>query len=798
VVSKLRDVNAKIEEILGINRTQFVQIAMIAQGEFRKVLYAKTDDRIEIFRKIFYTDGYKKFQDRVKADTNNLQTEIKGQKRDYAFWLDSVQLDTEHSASSEKLASAKAGQLTAGETIEWLTAIISTDATMCDENEGLLEQINNKLGIINQNVGKAEQDKKTRDALAGAIGRLPQEETARTEALVRFDEEKAKQPEFEAVKKQINKIESELPKYQQLQSLTDIITANAEKRDSEKIKADNLEKQHTADKAALDTAKTELLSLADADAIAENLRGKKAALRARQNSLQSLQLSIADYNTLVASLEETQEDYQRKSELSQTLRHDYDSLHKAYLDEQAGVLAAELKPDEPCPVCGSTEHPAPAALSINAPTKSELTKAEKSAKTAEKETETASVTASNIKGQVDAKKKELVSLAVALLGEVAFDEIPSVLSVALATVESDLTQVGTLLIEQEKKAARKETLNNEIPTMEQNYDKVTDDIAKLRELIASLTATITADIANRDKQAAELKFKSEKDATSASTVLKKAQKVFEDALAAAQVAFDTAKSKVEATATEIETLKTGLSDSEPLDLEALKKERDVAVSLQTDLIERNRIIDTRRSVNQTALTNIERTSKKLFETEARYQWMKELSDTANGDISGKEKIKLETYIQAAYFDRIIARANLRLLQMSGMQFELKRRDSAGKQSQSGLDLNVVDHHNGSERDARSLSGGESFIASLSLALGLSDEIQSYAGGIRLDSMFVDEGFDSLDETKLAQSMQALMSISQANRLIGIISHVAGLEEKIDRKIVVTKESDGSSRATIVI
>ena len=159
--------------------------------------------------------------------------------------------------------------------------------------------------------------------------------------------------------------------------------------------------------------------------------------------------------------------------------------------------------------------------------------------------------------------------------------------------------------------------------------------------------------------------------------------------------------------------------------------------------------------------------------------------------TGKAKVKLETYIQAAYFDSIIARANLRLLQMSNMQFELKRRGESGKQGQSGLDLNVIDHGNGTERDARTLSGGESFIASLSLALGLSDEIQSNAGGIRLDSMFVDEGFDSLDETKLAQAMQALVSISQANRLIGIISHVAGLDEKIDKKIVVTKERGGS-------
>ena len=209
-----------------------------------------------------------------------------------------------------------------------------------------------------------------------------------------------------------------------------------------------------------------------------------------------------------------------------------------------------------------------------------------------------------------------------------------------------------------------------------------------------------------------------------------------------------------------------------------------------------RVVSARRATNQTALNAIIKTAKTITELETRYKWLKEISDTANGDISGKEKIKLETYIQAAYFDRIIARANIRLLQMSNSQFELKRRDVSGKQGQSGLDLNVIDHYNGTERDAKTLSGGESFIASLSLALGLSDEIQNNAGGIRLDSMFVDEGFDSLDDMKLSQAIQALMTISQTNRLVGIISHVTGLDEKIGRKIVVTKDRTGGSRAEI--
>ena len=178
--------------------------------------------------------------------------------------------------------------------------------------------------------------------------------------------------------------------------------------------------------------------------------------------------------------------------------------------------------------------------------------------------------------------------------------------------------------------------------------------------------------------------------------------------------------------------------------------------------------------------------------------MKALSNTANGNISGKEKVMLETYIQMTYFDRIIARANTRFMVMSGGQYELKRRREAeNNRSQSGLDLDVIDHYNGTERSVKTLSGGESFKASLSLALGLSDEIQASAGGVKLDTMFVDEGFGSLDDESIDQAMKALLSLVDGNRLVGIISHVADLKNRIDKQIVVTKEKSGGSKANIV-
>ena len=188
----------------------------------------------------------------------------------------------------------------------------------------------------------------------------------------------------------------------------------------------------------------------------------------------------------------------------------------------------------------------------------------------------------------------------------------------------------------------------------------------------------------------------------------------------------------------------------------------------------------------------------MAEVERKLQWVKALADTANGKLSGKDKIMLETYIQTTYFDRIIRRANLRLITMSSGQYELIRlKEADNAKSQSGLDLGVIDHYNGSRRSVKTLSGGESFMASLSLALGLSDEVQSSAGGIRIDTMFVDEGFGSLDPEALDMAYKALAGLIEGNRLVGIISHVADLKDRIDRQIVVTKEKSGGSRIEII-
>ena len=247
-----------------------------------------------------------------------------------------------------------------------------------------------------------------------------------------------------------------------------------------------------------------------------------------------------------------------------------------------------------------------------------------------------------------------------------------------------------------------------------------------------------------------------------------------------------------------EQLSVLLAQAPELDAETLNVQKAEASAQKAALTHGIQDIRTRLAVNTAARDRIGEKSAELVRLEEKMLWLRALANTANGQIPGKEKIMLETYIQTTYFDRIIARANVRLMKMTGGQYALKRRKTAQSfQSQSGLELDVIDHYNGTERSVRTLSGGESFKASLALALGLSDEVQM-STGIRLDTLFVDEGFGSLDPESLDQAYRTLADLTEGNRLVGIISHVADLKEKIDKQIVVTKAKSGGSKAEIRI
>ena len=245
-------------------------------------------------------------------------------------------------------------------------------------------------------------------------------------------------------------------------------------------------------------------------------------------------------------------------------------------------------------------------------------------------------------------------------------------------------------------------------------------------------------------------------------------------------------------ASSIETFEVQQKEIGEIPEAEIREQRAQASERKKDLAEERKELFSIQKGNQDVFQKVQKRREEMTTAEKEYAWIRNLSDTANGKLNGKAKIELETYIQMAYFDRILRRANLRLMTMSSGQYELKRQEQSKNQKEkAGLDLNVIDHYNGTERSVKTLSGGESFQASLSLALGLSDEIQASAGGIQLDTMFDDEGFGSLDENAREQAIRILQGLSGGSRLVGIISHVTELKEQIEQKLVVTKGKSGS-------
>jgi exonuclease SbcC len=363
---------------------------------------------------------------------------------------------------------------------------------------------------------------------------------------------------------------------------------------------------------------------------------------------------------------------------------------------------------------------------------------------------------------------------------------------------AEIGKLSGLITEAEKKEKRKKDLDLLIPKKEKALSDAEAELAGAKEQIASVRASVSEVKKQITSLKAKLSFSDKKAAEAEKAMLTEKRNALKTALADAEKGVTDGKEALAGVRAAIEQLRKQLAAGAEADVMELETEKQALTRQKAGITGKQKAIHARITTNKAAYQNISRKAEEMVSLETRYAWVKSLSETANGNLSGKEKIMLETYIQTTYFDRILERANVRLQKMSGGQYDLKRRvTAANKQSQSGLELDIVDHINTTQRSVNTLSGGEAFLASLALALGLSDEVQM-STGIRLDTLFVDEGFGSLDSEALSKAYSTLAGLTEGNRLVGIISHVAELKERIDRQIVVTKLKTGGSSAQVLV
>lgn len=797
VVTKLKEVNKAIVDIMGIDRSQFTQIAMIAQGDFLKLLLASTEDRKKIFQKIFRTQCYYQLQERLKQQTGELAKEydqIGGSIRQYINGIachpdDVLMLEVDK---------AKKGELKNTEAVQLVEKLIDQDTA---EQQKVLERIGEldkqkqkiaaQLAVAKNRKTTEEKQEKAKENLALETHRQKTLETEKNKAA-------AHQPEVQKAVEAIAKLEAQLPEYAEMQKKQTERTGlqKALEELAQKIKTE----EETAKKLALSIKdlKAEQASLQNAGAVQAAQKAEKDRLAEQQKDLEALKKEYAAYQKLEADQKKAQADYAQKSEDSGRKRAEYEHKNKLYLDAQAGILAETLTEGVPCPVCGSLEHPHPAQKPENAPTKQELEICKAKAEETEAATQAASSKASTCIGQVDAGRKTLQARGQKLLGTDAIEEMERLCSEKKQQTAAALQKAEQQLKEIEKQLGRKAALDQLIPQKEDELDQCKNRRAGYGTQQAGDGAKLQAAEKRLKELAEKLSYPSEAEANQALQQLREQKEAWENAIKETQKAHDECAKNLAALKGTLEGYQKTLQGMEKVDVQAVLAAQAEADQQKAVWEEQKRKIGDRLAVNGPILENLRPQISQMEETEKRLQCVQALSDTANGKLSGKEKIMLETYIQMTFFDRIIRRANVRLMVMSGGQYELKRRVNAeNNRSQAGLELDVIDHYNGSERSVKTLSGGESFKASLALALGLSDEIQSSAGGIRLDTMFVDEGFGSLDEESLEQAVNALVGLTQGNRLVGIISHVSELKNRIDKQIVVTKEKSGGSKAQIL-
>ena len=799
-ITVLKDVNAKLVEILGVNFSQYSQIAMIAQGQFRELLLADTKKRAEIFRSIFKTYGYLTLQKKLQEETNALYGEVQNKRRSAVQYVDGAVCLSNSTHAADLMAAkerVKKNEMTIRDMIDLINTILSEEQQKEQELNVEQQVLLNKIDGIQKQLDADKTYKENKDKHDKAVADKERSEKEDKPTLEKnLKEAQSHQSEIEQLTKEITLMEQAMPKYEELSKCEEDleqIVKNIQTNDADFEKAD---KDYEELKVGIEEKENELKKINGQRPGVEKVKVEALinTLDAEKGKLTKLKEDIDSYSKEVGKLPELQKKVKDAEKKRENASKQYEEKYHLFIAEQAGYLAEELKDGQPCPVCGSIHHPLLAQKTPEAPTKAELETEKKEVEKLQKSAEKAAMDYSTKNSALESTKNNTLSPRIKeLLGDCAFEDAGMGVESKQESIrkEND-TQTKTLeslnqLIE------RKNTLDEELPKDRKNFEGLAQ---KKNDLVTAKKVLITnkKNLEERkDNLKKELSYPSEAEAQKALNEKKTKKAALEGAITTAKEKFDEYNKNLAVLTGTINQLAELIKVVPSVNVEEATLQKEGAEKEKKEKVDPAILaLNANNTINERIIDNVDKTLGDLSALEEEYRMRKALSDTANGLLSGKERISLETYVQSAYFERIIQRANTSLMVMSNGQYELRRRTTYSGSAQTGLELNVLDHYNGTERDVHSLSGGEQFKASLSLALGLSDEVQASAGGIQLDTMFVDEGFGSLDSNSLQQALKVLNELTKGNRLIGIISHVEDLK-KIDRQIIVTKDNNSYSQ-----
>ncbi len=793
-VTRWKEVTAAVTSLLCLDRSQFSQIAMIAQGDFLRLLQAKTEERSKIFREIFQTGRYQQFQERVKEQALDLRDRYGALEDQIAQQLAGLQwaADSPLAPALSKLQHQPAEE----SCLSLLDQLLLEDQAQEGAQRQKLESMEADLQSLDQAIGQAQLARKARQERAQLVRQTEEAQPRLEEARRKKAERQARLPEVETLRSQAAALELQLPQYDALSALC-VHAEQLQKQEQRDRQTQNRVQTDMAQKAArLAAAQRQLEQLQDSAARLSRLEAAQTELQGRREALLKLETMGRQARQAQKTLEKAQCVYLQAAETAAACISRWEAVEQAFLNAQAGILAAALEVGKPCPVCGAVSHPCPARLPDHAPDKAEVDRAKAAAEQARNRRSAASAEAHSCQGRAEAARAAFLQAAAGLLEA----DQPSALEARLAeALEAAAQALGAL--EPDLRRARKDreteqALRHSIPAIEQSLAALRDQNEALGHGLAAVQAERIALGREQERQRRQLTWSGRQEAENEIRRLRQEAEAMQAQMAQADQACAALETAQTAAAARLEALARQLAQLPEADLEALQARRQTLERQRRERLASRETLSRRLAANGAIRQKLETALKRLSETGQRWSWVRSLSNTVNGAMAGKEKVMLETYVQMTYFDRILYRANLRLLEMTGGRYTLRRRTVGGQRSQTGLELDVEDHCSGTSRSVCTLSGGESFQASLCLALGMSDELQP-AGGVQLDTLFVDEGFGSLDESALRMAMETLRSLSGSNRLVGIISHVDTLRQCVEKQIQVRRLPGGGSTVTLL-
>ena len=854
-------VTVEVEGLLGLNREQFSQIAMLAQGSFSRLLSGRTEDRGIIFREIFKTKPYQLFQEKLKDRAKGLYGRYADSRKSMEQYAGGV--ITEGHSEELKLRWKEVPQGSLEALLEVLDQLIGADEAQQQGKDRAMALVRDEMAALVMELGKMQGDAAICRDMAAAADVLRENMPVLEQAKVRYEREKERQADRDGLIGAVTRMEENLKTYDRFDALQENLKVCRKETESleKRLGQAALEERQWKERNDSDEKILESLRQAGEEYQAALTAGERLGEYSGRIGL--LAEELAQYGQERKKLEAARERYRAAGEESRRADDAYREMYQRFLDNQAGILASRLTEGQPCPVCGSVTHPAPARYleEGNEAAKDKVDRLKAAAEEKDKAAARLSLEAGRLAGSLDTRyerMKQQIDAEVATWKEDWQKRIRQAEADAgaLAAKTGDVRQGRRYFLEQwelmmgqlkgqleRQAAAQKEKIREKKKRKEdkeavegrralgrQSLEEASERKQQAQKMLAESQAKERELESRLKEMESSLPYENRK-AAQAELVEKKAFLAgLEKAFKEAEESYNRISRRVSDAQARLEALRGRMAEKDAEGRETAGEDRDPAKGPDTMLpggmdvrtamehlearMQENRQhqsearerltgleqeksrLHHRLETNRMARERISEQKASMEEIQKEWTWVKALSDTAAGEVGGKEKITLETYAQMAYFERIIARANTRFMVMSGGQYELKRCTEEDNRGKNGLGLNVIDHYNGTERSVKTLSGGESFQASLSLALGLSDEIQSAAGGIRLDTLFVDEGFGSLDEDTLNLAMKSLGDLAEGRRLVGIISHVGELKERIQHQIVVVKDKTGGSRAYI--